>query len=469
MAFRPALALFLVASPGLSQTSLEQALEGFEDAPASVHLDNIDDILDDFDTEPSPGPTEREASGALPAWLRLGATLEERIIFNLAHDAPQSGEVDHRGLSSLRSRLDVEADVNLGRDWRARATGHAWFDLAFHANGRRNYPRGFLDTYECEAELGELFVQGPLEENIDVTLGRQVVIWGRSDLFRVTDVLNPLDNRLPGMTDIEDLRLPIAMARFDVYAGQWNMSMIAVPERRFDKGPVPGSDFFPTQASAPPQADPDNSFGSPEVAVALTGTFPSWDISFYAANVFDDRPHVVETDTSPQLRRNRVWMVGSAGNYVSGNWLLKMEVAGFSGQRFTNAAGRKFSRLAALIGVEYSGLAETAIAFEAVNRHILDFDSRLAAMPDDRRRNEPATALRISRSLRNDTIEVSFLALTFGLPGENGAIQRLQAVYDWTDSIDLTAGLVLYKSGNQVPFREIGDNDRLFFTFDYHF
>ena len=162
-------------------------------------------------------------------------------------------------------------------------------------------------------------------------------------------------------------------------------------------------------------------------------------------------------------------MVGSAGNYVSGNWLLKMEVAGFAGLRFTNAAGRRFSRLAALVGLEYSGLAETAITFELVNRHIFDYDSRLAEMPNDRRRNEPATALRISRSLRNDTIEVSFLALNFGLTGENGAIRRLQAVYNWTDSVDLTAGLVLYKSGDQAPFREIDDNDRLFFALDYHF
>ncbi len=469
MAFRLVFVLLLMAGPGLGQTSLEQALKGFEDAPVSARPDDIDDILDEFDTEPSPGPTVQDASGALPAWLRIGATLEERMVFNLAHDAPQSGEVDHRGLSSLRSRLDVEADVELGRDWRARATGHAWFDLAFHAKGRRSYPRGFLDAYEREAELGELFVQGSLGENIDLTLGRQVVIWGRSDLFRVTDVLNPLDNRLPGMTDIEDLRLPIAMARFDVYAEQWNVSMIAVPERRFDKGPVPGSDFFPMQGSAPPQDDPDSAFGSSEVAAALSGTFPSWDISFYAANVFDDRPHVVETDTGPRLRRNRMWMVGSAGNYVSGNWLLKMEVAGFAGLRFTNAAGKKFSRLAALIGVEYSGLAETAIAFEAVNRHIFDFDSRLTSMPDDRRRNEPATAFRISRSFRNDTIEVSFLALTFGLAGENGAVQRLQTVYNWTDSVDLTAGLVLYRSGEQVPFRKIDDNDRFFFTLDYHF
>ena len=469
MAFRLVLVLIFAAGPGLGQTSLEHVLEGFEDSPEFVSPDNIDDILDGFDTEPSPDPGEQEITGTFPAWLRLGATLEERIVFNIAHDAPPPGEIDHRGLSSLRTRLDVEADADLGRDWRARATGHAWFDLAPSARGRRNYPRAFLDTYEHEAELGELFAQGSLGETMDLTFGRQVVIWGRSDLFRVTDVLNPLDNRLPGMTDIEDLRLPVAMSRLDVYAGQWNVSMIAVPERRFDKRPVLGSDFFSGHGSAPPRDDPDDAFGSPEVAVALTGTFPSWDISFYAANIFDERPHVVETDAGPRLRHNRIWMVGAAGNFVSGSWLLKAEVAGFAGLRFSNTGGRKFSRLAALIGVEYSGLADTAIAFEAVNRHIFDYDRSLAAMPDDRRRNELATALRVSRSFRNDTVELSFLALTFGLTGKNGAIQRLQAVYDWSDAIDLTAGLVIYKSGNQVPFREIGDNDRLFASLDYHF
>ena len=469
MAFLLVLVLFLVASPGLGQTSLEEALGGFEDVPVIASSDDIDDTLDGFDTETAPGPREQETTRADPAWLRLGATLEERIVFNIAHDAPRSGEIDHRGLSSLRSRIDVEADADLGGDWRAHATGHAWFDLAHRAKGRHSYPGEFLEAYEHEAEIGEFFVRGSPGENIDLILGRQVVIWGRSDLFRVTDVLNPLDNRLPGMTDIEDLRLPVAMARLDLYAGQWNLSMIAIPERRFDKRPVLGSDFFPQRVSAPLQDDPDDAFGSPEVAVALTGTFPSWDISAYAANVFDDRPHVVETDTEQRLRHNRIWMVGAAGNFVSGNWLLKAEVACFSGLRYSNARGRKFSRLSALVGVEYSGFAETAIAFEAVNRHIIDFDRRLAELPDDRHRNEFATGLRISRSLRNNTIEFSFLALTFGPTGKNGAIQRLQAVYDWTDAVDLTAGLVLYKAGDQVPFRGIGENDRLFFTLDYHF
>ncbi len=469
MAFRLVLVLLLVAGPGLGQTSLEQALAGFEDAPVFAHPDGIDDILDGFDSETSTGPEERESTRTDPAWLRLGATLEERIVFNIAPDAPRTGEVDHRGLSSLRSRIDVEADADLGRDWRARVTGHAWFDLAYRANGRHSYPRGFLDAYEHEAEFGEFFVRGSPLENIDLTLGRQVVIWGRSDLFRVTDVLNPLDNRLPGMTDIEDLRLPVTMTRLDVYAGQWNVSMIAIPERRFDKRPVPGSDFFPQQVSAPQRDDPDEGLGSPEVAMAVTGTFPSWDTSFYVANVFDDRPHVVETDTGPRLRHNRIWMAGAAGNFVSGSWLIKLEAAAFAGLRFTNAEEKEFSSLSALIGAEYSGFADTSIAFEAVNRHIFDYDRRLSGTPDDRHRNELATAFRISRSFRNDTVEFSFLALTFGLTGKSGAIQRLQAVYDWDDAVDLTAGLVLYKSGDQAPFHEIGDNDRLFFTLDYHF
>ena len=41
--------------------------------------------------------------------------------------------------------------------------------------------------------------------------------WGISESFRVVDVVNPIDTRKPGMTDIEDLRLAVAMTRFDLY------------------------------------------------------------------------------------------------------------------------------------------------------------------------------------------------------------------------------------------------------------
>ena len=472
MAPRLLLILAFAASPVLGQTDLDLVLEGFEDAPLSPdpqEFDDIEDVLEgfDFDSPADPGTdidldTPRER-------LRISGSLSERLVFNLAHDAPPPGEVDHRGLSSLRSRLDLRIDANLGTDWRARASGHFWIDHAFRLNGRSGYPAVFLDEYEQEAELGELFLQGPVSENADLTLGRQIVIWGRSDQFRVTDILNPLDNRLPGMTDIEDIRLPVAMARVDIYSDPWTVSLIAIPERRFDKRPVPGSDFFTARASPPPRDVPASSFGSPEAAIAVTGVFSNWDLSLYAANVFDDRPHVEGIGREARLRHNRIWMVGAAGNVVTGNWLLKAEAAAQTGLRFSTVPDTKFSRLSVLAGAEYSGLVDTNIAVEALNSHIVDFDDRLASLPDDRRRNEPASAIRVSRRFQNDSVEVTLLALNLGLTGENGAIQRAQLSYDWTDSVDLTMGVVLYHPGEQTPFRGIGDNDRLFLKLDYHF
>ena len=469
MAIRQVLVLCLTASAALGQTGLDEALEGFEDDfPASIP-DDVSDALEGFGPESVEGPAEADESGEPASWLRIDATFHQRVVVNFAHPAPRNGGIDQRGLSSLRSRINLEAGADLGRDWRVRVTGHSWFDFAYGVRGRHRYPSGFLDEYEYEAELGEVFIQGPLTPAIDLTLGRQIVVWGRSDHFRVTDVLNPLDIRLPGMTDVEDVRLPVAMVRTDYYTAPWTLSMIAIPERRFDKRPVFGSDFFSGSMALPPRDAPEKTFGVPELAAAATGTFPGWDISFHLASVFDDRPYIVGGNDTRRLRHKRIWMAGAAGNVVAGNWLLKAEAAAFRGLRYTNAAEKDFSRLAVLVGAEYSGFVDTNLAFEAFNAHILDYDDRLAELPDDRRRNEPATALRVSRSFRNDSIHVTFLAMTFGQTGQNGAIQRLQATYDWSDTVELTTGLVLYRSGGQVPFRGIGTNDRLFFNLDYHF
>ncbi|MDE0344336.1 MAG: hypothetical protein OXI66_00925 [Boseongicola sp.] len=465
------LVLILAAGPVLAQDNIDRVLEGFDDAPAIQPPDDILTALEGFDTDASPASRLPPPPDEPPARLQFGGRLSQRFVINVAHDAPPPFGIDHRGLSSMQSRLDLEADARLGSAWKARVEGHFWLDpAADRANGGARRSSEFSDAYGREAEIDEFFLQGPVSGNLDLTVGRQILAWGRSDLFRVTDALNPVDSRLPGLTDIKDHRLPVTALRLDRYAGSWSFSMIAIPERRFNKLPVPGSDFF-VGAEAPPQrTSPDDAFGAPELALALNGTFPGWDISIYGARLFDDRPHIAPGPSGlPQLRHGRITMSGAAGNLVRGSWLIKAEAARFNGLRFSNAGARTFSRLTALAGVEYSGFADTAIALEARNDHISDFDDRLALLPDDRRRNETATALRVQRTFLNDTLDVTFLALTFGKTGELGAVRRLQFDYAWTDALQLSTGLVDYRSGGQTPFRGIGNNDRLFATLNYHF
>ncbi len=471
MTLRVVLFLILAAGPVLGQDELDSVLEGFGDVPAFQPPDDIRTVLEGFDTDAGQASWQPPLPAGPPARLRFGGRLSQRFVVNVAHDTPPPSGVDHRGLSSMQSRLDLEADAWLGPAWKARIEGHLWLDpAAYGAIDGEARPPGFSDAYGREAGIDEFFLQGPVSGNLDLTFGRQILAWGRSELFRVTDVLNPVDNRVPGLTDIKDHRLPVTAFRLDHYADPWSVSMIAIPERRFDKLPVPGSDFFVGGGPPRPRTSPGNTFGAPELALALNGTFPGWDISLYAARTFDDRPHLSATPAGePLLRHGRITMAGAAGNLVRGSWLIKAEAALFTGLRFSNVGARTFSRLAMLAGVEYSGVADTSIALEARNHHIRDFDDDLASFPDDRRRNEPATALRIQQTYLNDALDVTFLALTFGKAGELGAVRRLQFDYTWTDALQLSTGLVTYHSGAQAPFREIGNNDRMFATLNFHF
>lgn len=451
--------------------------------PAALAQQPLDDVLKGFEEDkPTPRtgkpdkPAKEEAGGlpGLPGWIRLGGGVSQDISYNYAHDAPRAGETDHRGLSGLRSRIDLEADLKFSSDWRARFAGYGFYDWAYAIRNRDGYTDEFLDQYEWDADVGDAYIQGKLISGLDLKVGRQVVAWGKSESIRVVDILNPLDIRQPGRTDIKDLRLPVTMTKLDAYFGKWNLGAIAIHEIRFDKTPVIGSDFFtapPPSPFLPPlgEEEPDEGFDRQEYALALNGIFQGWDLSLHGAYVFDDRPHLELTPTELRLRHSRLWMGGLAANVALGNWLLKGEAAYLYGIEFFAAPGEKFSRLDALAGIEYSGFRDTTISLEAANRHLLDFDKRTKGSPDDASEDDFQTAIRITRKYFNETLEVTVLASTFGLDGKDGGFQRLQVAYDWTDSVEVTLGVINYMSGEKRQFQGVGDNDRVYARIDCRF
>ena len=235
--------LLITALPVCSVAqSIDDALEGFEEDNTDTS-NELDDVLGGFDSEPTQ-PVESTSSSDPSLWDLTGSlTLGSSV--NFAHKAPEDGMTDHRGLSRLRLKGGLTLDVTPVEDWKIRvgATGH--HDTAYAINGRDRYTDETLDEMESELRLKEAYVQGKLGPNLDLKFGRQIVVWGKSDNIRITDILNPLDNREPGMVDIEDLREPVTMTKLDYYHKAWSFSAIAVHEIRFNYNPPFGSDFFP--------------------------------------------------------------------------------------------------------------------------------------------------------------------------------------------------------------------------------
>ncbi len=461
------LVLFALALPlQAEEPSLDSVLGGF-DEPAEQNVDNtsLDAALEGFSDEDS-GETRKPAAVENRAWT-LGGALTLGTAWNYAHDAPASGQTDYRGLSRLRAKLNLEFDYDINPKWRTHVTGHGFHDAAYQLNGRDDYSDEVLDKYENEAELDEIWLQGKLGDNTDLKLGRQIVVWGKSDNLRVTDVLNPLDYREPGMVDIEDLRLPQTMARLDYYIGDWGLTALAIPEIDFNKNPAYGSDFYPYPTAMPKEIIPSDGGDNTEYAFAANGIFSGWDLSLYWAEIYDDTPHLAMVAGTPQMRHSRLTMHGFAVNAAVENWLLKAEAAHFDGLEYNSLPGEKLQRLDTLLGVEYSGFGEATLGLEVVNRHLMDYDAALQS--DGAYEDEWQTALRYQDDFMHARLHLLALLSAYGDDLADGGFSRYSLGYDIIDALTVTGGVVTYQKGDKLPFNSIYDNDRLFVDLKYSF
>lgn len=450
-------------------------LDGFDSTTTTSSGDDILlDGFDDDDTQNATGETDLPSSTSsaqeLPVNLSGSASLAAS--YNFAHDPPEGDKNDWRGLSRLRTELFLELEIKPSDSWRAFISGKADYDFVYGIRGREDYTDEVLDDYEDELEFWEAYLQGNITKQIDLKIGRQIVVWGVSDNIRVVDVINPLDQREPGITDIEDLRLPVCMTKLDYYWKRFNISGIAIHEVRFNKNPAYGSDFYPLEVSVPEDI-PESNLNNTQLAFSLSGIFSGWDVALYWADVYCTDTYLSgeNHNASSVVRQKhaRIEMAGSAGNIAIGNWLIKAELAWLDGLKFTNSPGKTYSRLDILAGVEYAGFSDTLVTFEIVNRHLFDHAKALENEPDQYEQDHVQWVVRLEREFLHENLTLTILASVYGETGSGGAFERFSAEYDITDSLKITGGLTLYQSGDLPIFRDIEDNDRFFLEFKYSF
>jgi len=403
-----------------------------------------------------------------PSWIQLDGFVRLNGNLNHEHDAPEPGEPDYRGLSQLRTTVKLEVPVTLSDDWKALINTQIFYDFSYLAKDRENFSDGVLDLYESEAELREFYVNGSLTSNLDLKVGRQIAVWGFADFIRITDVLNPLDNRVPGVVNVEDIRLPTTMARADYYFGDWRLTGIFVPEILFTKEPVFNSDFAPPIPPTKPEMNLDD-FKDFEYGLELKKTFSGGDMAFYWSEFYDD----LAVDSGGEtLNHSSIDMAGFAINYVYEDWVLKGEAAFLEGFQFSNLpAGHTRSRLDTMLGFEYFGFKDTTITLEVVNRHINNFELDLERPNDFALENLTQYLFYYTRDFMNDRLHADILVSPFTGDGSyQGIIQRYSVAYDLYDDVTAQLGWIGYSSGKDYILTEIyQDNDRFYFEAKYSF
>jgi hypothetical protein len=439
-------------------------------------------------------PPEEEREPVVPQrWWDLDGSVAISTSWNyLSHRsaAPPPNGTDYTGLSRLRTRLNLQLDLELPRDFEIRVSPYIWYDFNYLIHGIGSYTERVIDEYEWEGDFQDSYLQGPILEDLDVKIGRQVVNWGRSDSLRVLDVLNPLDNREPGRADIEDLRWAIGMLKLDYYLGPWTFTGIAIPEMRFDDLPPVGSDFNPLPSQQlNPRTEEPNSFEDWEFAARIGGIFEGWDVSFHFAYIYQDLPSLRVVPVGPGSplgliqKHSRLFMAGAGGNYTMGPWLFKAEAAWFDGIRVTRCEPQpcevppftlttdpdRFQRFDGMLGVEYYGFSETTIAIEVVDRHLFGHDDLVVGFPTFQREDSTSYAIRYTADWLNARLQTTVLAILQGYKVQDGAVIRAQADYTLRDGLVLTGGILIFEAGDLPPLSDWGSNDRVFVDVKWSF
>lgn len=432
--------------------------------------EDLDDMLSGFDEKTSEKsvpaqPSEEKKSYALIRRIGLFTT------YNIDHGTPKPGETDYRGLSRLRPRIDLDINWKISPTWKFFTQMSIYHDAVYSLKGRDNYRDEVLDALELRYFVGEGWIQGSLTPALDVKLGNQVVVWGKSDTLQITDRINPMDNQEPGLVDIKDMRIAIPMLKFDYYQAGWHYSLI-LPAYLNPQNPPQGSDFFPSNLPFPPGytlpkteivATDDSNF---PIGFSLSQQFTGWDLALYAARILDNRWHFA-SNRSKRIY-DMITMAGFASSISLHSFVLKMESVRLQGLSY-NTISQEKNRWDSLIGFDYNGWTDASITLEGALRKTLDFDSKLKSPPDFVKENQVQSALRFSRLFLRQALKANYVISLLGPEFEEGGFQRLWMSYQWPSTVTGTWGVVDYIGGENPLFEGLKHNDRLFLDITYHF
>lgn len=449
-----------------TNSDLDVIMEGFEDTTPSD--DEIDSIMEGFEDSTQPAETAVVTIEPPKPWDLL-TLISLSSSYNIQHEKPADNQTDYRGLSRLKLKVQPEFRYQFNSNWDSIVSASAFYDAAYHINGRDNYTDQVLDSYESEFEFRDTFIRGTISSDFDVSIGRQIVVWGKADSIRTIDVLNPLDFREPGMVDIEDLRLPVFMLKGDYYFSDWNLSAMIIPEIRITKYPAYGSDFYLGDPNAgPPDENIPDDFSNQEFGLALKGRFQGWDLSFHYANVFDDQAYATMENNTVTLHYPRINLYGIATNIASGNWIIKAESAIVDGLRYSEQLS-DFTRADVMLGLDYAGITNTTLSIEGVNRHILDYDKTLEDLPQAVEENEGQIFFRYTATFMREKLEATGLISLLGLNKDEGAFYRGSLQYELQDAMTIQVGAIVYEGGDSRISQVAARNDRLFMDWRYTF
>lgn len=416
-----------------------------------------------------------------PFW-EISGSVKSVTHYSIAQPAPTGNHRDRRGLSQAKLQATINLDWHLMETLKATLGTVGFIDTIYPLNYKHSteiVPIDELKNYESEWELGEAYLSWTMNETWSLKAGRQILSWGMSDYVQVIDRINPLDQRWPGLADVETLKLPIGLIQLLWAKGNWRWEALAIYERQWPKMPVPDQDFYTPKGASPKETMPGQALSDLEFGMALIGYFSGWDGGLYITSLFEDQA-VFQLVNETLIRGHpRVLTLGGSGNLAWNNWVFRGELAWRQGHLEVRMPHQNLQVIESIGGLDYSGFSGATIGLEVKARKALNFSDQtqiLSSSMQSSLHDLPSNAalrMQWSAVYRQSLLQnhVHFLALGsfFGTTFEEGNMLRTSLTWNWRDNKDITIGWIGFQPGTDARWALYDKNDRVWCTFTYFF
>jgi len=358
--------------------------------------------------------------------------------------------------------------------------------LFFQFDGRTNLL--FDNDHRTQAHNKSIFINSNLRElffqmgfdQFNITVGRQIVVWGKADTQIITDVVSLRDNSDFIFIKLEDSRFGQLMLSSDIYTQWGNLFIFVSPKPLTDNEPdqdtqyyieIPGLDQIIIIDDKPTYADT-------EFGIRWKKNWDKIDLSLMAGYFFDNtsiyhfsRIDLVQRKPIIEKIYHPYEMIGMAASYVSGAYLFKIETAYKNRLSLQKVDAVNFD-IGAIeknivdigLGIEYNANGRYQISGEISNRFIPGATNHLIFT------NKDSTSIytTFTKDFLNDTLMLEYIF--FYHVQEQNNFHQFRLTHDITDNFQMISSCTFFSMKDKESLLWFYRNeDRLSVTFQYYF
>ena len=365
--------------------------------------------------------------------------------------------------------LDFGGEVSSYHGWQSKESNKSLINLnqAMLKISQEGNSNLFFTSIKAKAnnntDQNELSLQEAYFDYIadewDFRIGRQLIIWGKADGLRITDIICPMDYSLGSSQDLEDMRIPVDAFKFGYYSQYFDLDLIFLPTVSGNVYPLEDSLWNVMGYKNVKYNLPKASLESSQFAGRLGKNFGAFDVA--VSGFYYWLPVSSFAQGTLLIDYKRTGIFGLEASTSVDAFVFRFESAYYQRNFFANGSVEK-PWVDGLFGVDwYPGNNWTIIAQLEADL-VCDYSNKVG-----RDESESMGTLTLKKKLFREKLELSLQ--TVNNFAYHDIVCKSAIDYDFSGGLHILLGYDYYDGSSQGTFGRFSDNSMFWCKGKYSF